>query len=68
VFTLMPMITGRGREHHGEILRAAATLVEAGRLVPRMDARRFSLGNALAAHALVEAGGATGKAVVDVVA
>jgi NADPH2:quinone reductase len=68
VFTLMPMITGRHRAHHGAILREAAMLVEAGALVPMVDARRFTLDNALDAHALVESGGATGKVVVETAA
>jgi NADPH:quinone reductase-like Zn-dependent oxidoreductase len=29
VFTLLPLLTGRGRAHHGEILAQAATLAEA---------------------------------------
>ncbi|MEP6506031.1 MAG: zinc-dependent alcohol dehydrogenase family protein, partial [Betaproteobacteria bacterium] len=66
VFTLLPMITGRGRAHHGEILAAAAALVDAGRLLPLVDERRFTLGSALQAHALVETGRPKGKVVVDV--
>ena len=66
VFTLLPMLTGRGRAHHGEIMREATRLVEAGRLTPLVDERRFSLGTALAAHALVESGKALGKVVVDI--
>ena len=31
VFTLLPLLTGEGREHHGEILREVAALVDAGR-------------------------------------
>lgn len=68
VFTLPPLITGEGREHHGEILRAVAHLVEAGKLVPLVDARRFDLGTAIEAHRLVESGAARGKVVVDVAA
>jgi len=68
VFTLLPLITGEGREHHGEILRAVAQWVEAGKLVPLVDARRFDLGSAIEAHWLVESGGARGKVVVDVAA
>ncbi|MFM9923651.1 zinc-dependent alcohol dehydrogenase family protein [Variovorax sp. H27-G14] len=68
VFTLLPMITGRGRAHHGEILEAATRLVEAGRLLPLMDARRFTLDEATSAHEAVEAGKAKGRIVVDVTA
>ncbi|MBX3620925.1 MAG: zinc-dependent alcohol dehydrogenase family protein [Rhizobacter sp.] len=66
VFTLLPMLTGKGRANHGRILREAAKMVEAGKLTPRLDARRFDLATALDAHMLVEAGQAQGKVVVDV--
>jgi NADPH:quinone reductase-like Zn-dependent oxidoreductase len=66
VFTLLPMLTGDGRAHHGQILEQVAGLVESGRLVPRMDARRWTLDTALEAHEEVAAGRARGKIVVDV--
>ena len=66
VFTLLPMLTGQGRARHGQILEEAAALVEAGKLQPLMDPRRFTLDSALAAHAEVAAGRARGKIVVDV--
>ncbi|WP_329140325.1 zinc-dependent alcohol dehydrogenase family protein [Streptomyces sp. NBC_01476] len=66
VFTLMPMLTGRGREHHGEILRAAGALVDAGALKLLLDPRRFTLATVADAHALVESGTAEGKVVVEV--
>jgi hypothetical protein len=37
VFTLLPMLTGEGRAHHGDILREATRLIEAGKLAPRVD-------------------------------
>ena len=66
MFTLLPMLTGHGRKHHGEILAEVATLVEAGKLVPLMDARRYTLDTALEAHDIVANGQARGKIVVDV--
>lgn len=66
VFTLIPMITGQGRAHHGRILSEATALVEAGKLAPLLDPHRFDLETALDAHALVESGRAVGKVVVDV--
>jgi NADPH:quinone reductase-like Zn-dependent oxidoreductase len=68
VFTLLPMITGRGRAHHGEILEAATRLAQTGQLVPLMDARRFSLSQATSAHEAVEVGNAQGRVVVDIAA
>jgi NADPH2:quinone reductase len=35
VFTLLPMLTGEGRAHHGDILREATKLIEVGKIVPR---------------------------------
>ena len=66
VFTLLPMLTGRGREHHGEILRAAAALADAGALAPLLDGREFGLADVAAAHAAVESGKTGGKVVVEV--
>ncbi|WP_127503962.1 zinc-dependent alcohol dehydrogenase family protein [Actinoplanes solisilvae] len=66
VFTLLPMLTGRGREHHGEILREAAALADAGALAPLLDTRRFILDTVSEAHALVADGGNVGKVVIDI--
>src|SRR5262245_2044983 len=45
VFTLLPILTGEGRAHHGEILREATRLIEAGKIRPRLDPRCFGRGN-----------------------
>ncbi|MDG4840006.1 zinc-dependent alcohol dehydrogenase family protein [Micromonospora sp. WMMD967] len=66
VFTLLPMLTGRGREHHGDILREIATLADAGALRPRLDRRRFTLDTIMDAHRVVADGIAEGKVVVDI--
>ena len=66
VFTLLPLLTGTGREHHGAILRRATDLAEAGHFTPIVDPRRFTLETIDAAHAAM-IGGANGKLVVDVV-
>lgn len=66
VFTLAPMLTGRGRPHHGAILREAARLAEAGRLRPRLDPHEFTLDTAVQAHQLVESGKAAGKVVITI--
>lgn len=66
VFTLLPMLTGKGRANHGRILREAATMVEAGKLLPLMDPRRFDWDGVLQAHQTVEAGQTRGRIVVDV--
>jgi NADPH:quinone reductase-like Zn-dependent oxidoreductase len=66
VFTLLPMLTGEGRAHHGEILREATRLVEAGKVVPRVDPRHFVLSGVGDAYHAVEAGDGAGKIVVDI--
>ena len=65
VFTLLPMLTGKRREHHGEILRAATKLAEAGKLTPLLSQERFTLDTALQAHTAVGSGKTVGKVVVE---
>ncbi len=65
VFTLLPLLTGEGRAHHGEILTRAAALAEAGKLRPLLNERTFSTAYIAAAHALV-ASGSLGKIVVEI--
>jgi len=65
VFTLLPLLTGAGRAHHGEILARAAALAEAGKLRPLLNERTFSTAEIDAAHALV-ASGSLGKVVVEI--
>lgn len=66
VFSLLPMLTGNGRDHHGEIMARAAELADKGSLKPIVDARHFTLETVADAHSLVESGAAKGKVVVDV--
>jgi NADPH:quinone reductase-like Zn-dependent oxidoreductase len=65
VFTLLPLITGNGREHHGEILDQITALAEAGHIAPRLDPRTFDLTSVHLAHRAVEDGSARGKIVVS---
>jgi NADPH:quinone reductase-like Zn-dependent oxidoreductase len=66
IFTLLPLLTGEGRERHGVILREAAKLAEAGQLAPQLDPRRFTLATVNDAYRDLSAGAARGKLVVDV--
>ena len=50
------MLTGKGRAHHGDILRAATKLAEAGKLMPLLSGEPFRLETALQAHMAVESG------------
>lgn len=65
VFVLLPLLTGEGRAHHGEILRQATQLAEANQLRPVVDPRQFTLKTALSAHEAVEQGTAVTKIVID---
>lgn len=65
VFTLLPLLTGEGRPHHGDILREATRLAEAGMIQPVLDAREFDLASVDEAYALVEQRQARGKVVVS---
>ncbi len=66
VFTLLPLLTGEGRGHHGEIMREATRLCEMGKLTPKVDARRFTLETACDAYRAIEARDNDGKLVVDI--
>ena len=65
VFTLLPLLTGKGREHHGQILAEAARLIDAGKLKPTMDGRSFDLHSANAAYDLL-ASGAQGRLAIEI--
>lgn len=64
VFTLTPLLTGQGREHHGAILREAAALADAGQLKVRVDQRQFALADVNEAFRQVAQGRGTGKTVI----
>jgi len=61
----IPLMTGEGREHHGEILREAAELADAGKLKPLIDPTRFTFAQANEAHALFESKKHVGKIVLE---
>lgn len=65
VFTLLPLLTGKGREHHGQILAEAARLIDAGKLKPIMDGRSFDLHGANAAYDVL-ASGAQGRLAIEI--
>ncbi|MBW4091456.1 MAG: zinc-dependent alcohol dehydrogenase family protein [Proteobacteria bacterium] len=66
IFTLLPLITGEGRSHHGEILTAATRLAEAGQLSPSLNPRRFTLDRLDDAYRLITEGQARGKLSIDI--
>jgi NADPH:quinone reductase-like Zn-dependent oxidoreductase len=66
IFTLLPLLTNLGRAHHGEILSHASRLVEAGRVRPHLDSRRFTLDSVGEAYETLANRIARGRLVVDV--
>jgi NADPH:quinone reductase len=66
VFTLLPLLTGEGRPHHGHIMSEATRLVGSGKVKPRVDPRRFSLATVDDAYLAIERKTATGRIVIDV--
>jgi len=66
VFTLHPLLTGKHRAHHGDMLAEATRLVEQGKLTPHLDPRRFDLASAEHAYDAITERTARGKIVVDI--
>jgi len=66
VFTLMPLLSGKGRAHHGKILQEAAKLAENGRLLPRLDPARYTFAEADRAHDALRQRKADGKVVIEI--
>jgi NADPH:quinone reductase-like Zn-dependent oxidoreductase len=67
VFTLLPLLSGEGRAHHGDIMREASALVAAGKLKVLLDATRYMLSadSVSAAHRALTEHTAGGKVVVE---
>jgi NADPH2:quinone reductase len=66
VFTLLPLLSGKGGAHHGEILAQAAALADAGRLTPILDPAPYYLETVADAHRAVATGQSKGKVIVRV--
>ena len=64
VFTLLPLLTGFGRRHHGEILREISALAKRGQMKPLLSKQQFGTNQIADAFDLVAAG-STGKVVVQ---
>ncbi|MBW2520433.1 MAG: zinc-dependent alcohol dehydrogenase family protein [Deltaproteobacteria bacterium] len=60
----IPLVSGQGRDHHGQILRDAAKLVDSGKLKPLIHEQQFKFQNVNEAHALFESGKYVGKIVL----
>ncbi|WP_220376781.1 zinc-binding dehydrogenase [Paenibacillus taihuensis] len=62
----MPLLTGKGRAHHGVIMEAAANLAELGELKVNLDPNRFTFEQVNEAFKLMEDGKASGKVAVRI--
>jgi|ERR1700677_3447338 hypothetical protein len=65
VFTLTPLLPGKARKHHCEILDQARQLVESGQLVPVLDERCSTLNYLADTYCIIRAGAARGKLVFE---
>lgn len=66
VFMLLPILSNKGREAHGEILSKISNIVDLGELKPLIDSHLFTLSEISDAHALLESGKAKGKVVLSI--
>ncbi|AHG93403.1 Alcohol dehydrogenase zinc-binding domain protein (plasmid) [Gemmatirosa kalamazoonensis] len=64
VSTLLPLLTGEGRERHGAMLRELAATVDAGCLCPLLDEARFTFDDVAAAHRRAASAERIGKVVL----
>lgn len=61
VLTLIPLMTGVGRDHYGNILFEIKKLVEAGQIKPLLHDKIFNWKEVAEAHKLLESGQQKGK-------
>jgi NADPH:quinone reductase len=66
VFTLLPLLTGECHQHHGDILREATRLAEAGQIRTRLDQRHFDIATIEEAYEVVGQGTARGSVIINV--
>lgn len=66
VFALIPLLSGEGRRRHGEILREAAAMVDAGALRPFLSPDRFTLETAGSAYQAASERRSRGKIAVEI--
>ncbi len=64
VFTLLPLLTGEHRSHHGRVLAEAAALADAGKLRPLLNPQIDSMDRVAEACQTVESG-SVGKIVLN---
>jgi NADPH:quinone reductase len=65
IFTLLPLPTGEGRAHRGEVFSEATRLAEPGQVSSSLDARRSTLNMLGEASPAITEGTARGKLAID---
>lgn len=65
VFCMYPLVSGKNREHYGEILAKIRELVDNGMIIPLLDSHDFRISDAAKAHELLESGQHFGKIVLE---
>jgi NADPH2:quinone reductase len=65
VFTLYPLISGMYRKHHGDILREATRLAEAGKIIPILHEEYYTPETIATAYDAIIAGQTKGKVVIS---
>jgi len=65
VFMGLPLISGKGRAHHGDILRRLARLVDSDRIKPLIDPEVFAFKDIGKAHQKLQDGKAMGKIALE---
>jgi NADPH2:quinone reductase len=66
VFTLYPLISGKDRIHHSEILNEATQLIENGKLRPLIDPQHYTFDTIIDAYQAIEQRSANGKVVISI--
>ena len=66
VFTLYPLISGKNRKQHGDILRKATEMAENKQLYPIVDTESYSLETIQAAYNAITNGETKGKVVISI--
>jgi len=64
VFALYPLISGKSRSHHGDILREATKLIEEGKVIPLVDPVHYTMSNIAEAYETQAQRTAKGKIII----
>lgn len=65
VLMLIPLLSGKGRAHHGEIMKRMGALIQSGAIRPLLDPVHFNFAQTGEVHERLESGQAVGKIVIS---